>query len=85
MSATQVVEALAEHAWPLTWASLGSTLVGTLAWLARRAVKSRTVAFVAHVEALRWTRRRTGLPEDKLHELIVDTARRDLDLPDPPG
>jgi hypothetical protein len=83
VSTAQIVQALAEHAWPLTWASIGGTLVGILAWFARRVFKSRTASYLAHVEALRWSRRRTGLPEDKLHELIVEAARRDLDLRDP--
>ena len=41
-------------------------------------LKSRAASYLTYVEALRWSRRRTGLPEDKLDELIVEAARHVL-------
>lgn len=76
MSLVEIAQAIFEYVWPL--------LSVTLVWCARRVLKSRTASYLAHAVALRWSCRRSGVPEDKLHELIVDAARQDLGIRDPP-
>jgi hypothetical protein len=70
LSATQVVLAISEHAWP-------ATLVMAIWW----ALRTRVVRAAAWI----WLLRRQGVSKAKCGELITGAMKRDLGLRDPPA
>ena len=83
---------LIEYLWPVTWLSLGGTVVTIFAWFARRLCKSRTVhsldrTLAALIEARGMSRslRREGVSGADREELIKAYWRQYHGLPDPPA